>query len=141
MTIVTRKTDYATRLLLYLARRPLGDWTASREIAEIQDIPQRLVGSIVSQLAKAGFVLTKRGKGGGIRLGMSPAQINLNDVVSTMQGPISLNTCVSSVDACKFADICSMKDSWARSQSLLVEQLRATTFDELAKASDSATQR
>jgi DNA-binding IscR family transcriptional regulator len=51
-----------------------------------------------------------------------------------MQGPISLNTCIISIDCCKQADGCPMRESWARSQQVLIEDLRATTFEELARA-------
>ena len=141
MTMVNRKTDYAARLLLHLASRPMGDWTTSREIAEIQRIPERLVGTIVSQLARAGLVATKRGKGGGIRLGMPSSQISLHDVVCVMQGPISLNTCLSNIDSCELADNCPMREPWARSQRLLVDQLQATTFEELIREEHSAIKR
>jgi len=112
----------------------MGDWTTSRTVAEIQGIPERLVGSIVSQLARAGYVVTKRGKGGGIRLGMPSSEISLFDVVRVMQGPISLNACLVSTDACKLADRCPMRWTWARSQQVLVEELQSTTFENLADA-------
>ena len=137
MTVVTRKTDYATRVLLHLALRPVHHWTTSREVAEIQGIPERLVGSVVSQLAKAGLVETKRGKGGGIRLGIPSSRITMLDVVRVMQGPIQLNTCLSSTDSCNLSDACSMKNSWAHTQDILDEELRSTTFEDLAEAGES----
>jgi len=131
VTLINRKTDYATRILLHLARLPAGSWTTSGAVARDQLIPQRLIGQIVSMLAKAGLVITKRGKGGGVRMARAAAQISLLDVVEAMQGTPSLNLCIGEPARCRMVGRCPMDRAWARCEEGLAEGLRRETLDQL----------
>jgi len=140
VTVVTRKTDYACRVVLQLAKMPAGSWTTSRVVAASQDIPVRLIGSIISRLAKAGLVITKRGKGGGISLALPTCEISLLDVLRAMQGSVALNTCSISMGPCRLSELCPMRVPWERCQEALMEELRTATFDELAKGATATNQ-
>ena len=132
VTLISRKSDYATRILLHLAALPPGSWSTARQIASQRFIPPRLVGQIIGILAKAELVITKRGKGGGIRMARPGSQISLLDVVETMQGPLSLNSCTIQPDWCRLAGSCPMHGVWARCEEGLAEGLRRETLDRLA---------
>jgi Rrf2 family protein len=131
VTIITRKSDYATRVLLHLAALPPGSWTTARQIAEQQSIPSQLVGQIVSQLAKADLVLSRRGRGGGIRMARQPAEISLLDVVEAVQGPLELNVCSNEPARCARSSECPMHYAWRGAQGSLVTALRGETLDKL----------
>ena len=76
---LTTMTDYAMRILMYVAHNPDRLCTiADRRRLRISE-PQLM--KITHQFGKAGFVETVRGKGGGMRLATSPGRINLGDVV------------------------------------------------------------
>jgi Rrf2 family protein len=131
VTIITRKSDYAARVLLHLAALPPGSWTTAQRIADRQSIPNLLVGQIVSQLAKAGLLLTRRGKGGGIQMARPAAEISLLDVVEAMQGPLSLNVCTSDPEQCALTPECLMHEAWVRTQASLDSELRGETLEKL----------
>jgi len=132
VTLINRKTDYATRILLHLSSLPAGSWTTAGAVARDQLIPQRLMGQIVSVLGKADLVITKRGKGGGMRMARPAAQINLLDVVEAMQGSPSLNPCVGEPARCRLVGRCPLDRAWARCEEDLAEGLRRETLDLLA---------
>jgi Rrf2 family iron-sulfur cluster assembly transcriptional regulator len=88
---VSTRGDYACRALLSLAlHADEGAPTSVRDIAERTGLPQPYLEQILLALKGAGLVRSKRGVGGGYILARSPADIRLSDVVSAVDGPITL---------------------------------------------------
>jgi Rrf2 family protein len=88
---VSTRGDYACRALLSLAlHADEAAPTSVRDIAERTGLPQPYLEQILLALKGAGLVRSKRGVGGGYILARSPAEIRLSDVVSAVDGPISL---------------------------------------------------
>ena len=137
MTIITRKTDYATRVLLHLAMLPPGSWTTAQEVARRRLIPGRLIRHVISQLAKADLLVTKRGRGGGMRMARPASEISLLDVLEAMQGPFSLNVCIEDPGGCQLMPECPTYEAWLRAQDVLVRHLRQETLDKLAQRGET----
>lgn len=133
MSTITRKADYAARVLLHLAMSSPGMWIRTQEIARQQIIPGRLIRHVIVSLVGAGLVRTKRGSGGGVRLARAASEISLLDAVEAIEGPFYLNTCIPDPSECPLSHRCSVHDAWVRAQDVLVEQLRRETFDRLAE--------
>ena len=137
MTVINRKTDYATRILLHLAMLPPGSWTTAQEVARRRLIPGRLIRHVISQLVREGLLVTKRGKGGGMRLARPASEISLLDVLEAMQGPFSLNVCIEDPEGCQLMPECPMHEAWVRAQAVLARQLRQETLDKLAQRGET----
>lgn len=100
---LTRHTDYALRLLIYLAG--IDDRRVQiAAVAESQAISRTHLMKIANELARAGFLDAARGRGGGIRLARNPAEINLGDVIRTMEPPCPMVDCTS----CRLIRGCSL---------------------------------
>lgn len=88
---VSTRGDYACRALLSLT---LHDDEAGpisvRDIAERTGLPQPYLEQILLALKGAGLVRSKRGVGGGYTLARPPVDIRLSDIVSAVDGPITL---------------------------------------------------
>jgi Rrf2 family nitric oxide-sensitive transcriptional repressor len=100
-------TDYALRLLMYLAHRPERLCTIA-EIAGAYDISQAHLMKITHQLGRFGFVETARGKGGGMRLAAAPASINLGAVVRSVEPDFALVDCFDRPDRCALVGYCRL---------------------------------
>ena len=88
---VSSKGDYACRALLSLALHDdVAGPTSVRDIAERTAIPQPYLEQILLALKGAGLVRSKRGVGGGYVLARLPDQIKLSEILSAVDGPISL---------------------------------------------------
>lgn len=88
---MSSKGDYACRALLSLAlHQPSPGPTSVRDIAERTGIPQPYLEQILLALKGAGLVRSKRGVGGGYVLARPPAEIRLSEILSAVDGPISL---------------------------------------------------
>jgi Rrf2 family protein len=88
---VSTRGDYACRALLSLALHAGRDGpTSVRDIAERTGLPQPYLEQILLALKGAGLVRSKRGVGGGYVLARDPAEIRLSEIVSAVDGPITL---------------------------------------------------
>ena len=91
---ISTRGDYACRALLSLALRAEPDCvqkpTSVRDIAERTGLPQPYLEQILLALKGAGLVRSKRGVGGGYILNRPPADIRLSEIVSAVDGPITL---------------------------------------------------
>jgi Rrf2 family protein len=88
---VSTRGDYACRALLSLAlRTDEAGPTSVRDIAERTGLPQPYLEQILLALKGAGLVRSKRGVGGGYVLARDPEQIRLSEIISAVDGPITL---------------------------------------------------
>jgi len=103
--MLSQKTRYALRSLLYLAGRGGENPVQLIEIAESQQVPRKYLELIMADLKKAGMVESQRGPGGGYRLARPANDISFGDVIRTLDGPIALVHCAS-VNFYKRCDDC-----------------------------------
>lgn len=89
---LTLRTDYALRLLIYLAGIE-NQRVKIAQVADVHCISRNHLMKIVNDLAHAGLVNAVRGRGGGIRLGCDPADINLGEVIRLMEPDCPLVDC------------------------------------------------
>jgi Rrf2 family protein len=88
---VSSKGDYACRALLSLALHQSNPGpTSVRDIAERTGIPQPYLEQILLALKGAGLVRSKRGVGGGYVLARPASEIRISEILSAVDGPISL---------------------------------------------------
>lgn len=106
---LTLHTDYSLRVLIYLAER--GDELATiSEVAEFYDISRNHLVKVVHHLAGEGFILTTRGKNGGMRLARAPEEISVGHVVRRMEPNFDIVECFNSESrACTVAPLCALK--------------------------------
>ena len=105
---ITRYTDYSIRVLIYLAVQ--GDrLTTIQEIADSYEISKNHLMKVVHQLNKKGYIETIRGKKGGMRLHMAPADINMGILVRETEQDLSIVECFSSKNACRITPVCGLK--------------------------------
>jgi Rrf2 family protein len=100
MLVIKRETDYAGRVVLFLARQPVGARSTAQEVARLCRVPGALVRRVVTRLSRAGILASARGSGGGIALARPSAEITLLDIVQAMDGPPILNLCVQDQQFC-----------------------------------------
>jgi len=100
---LTRFSDYAVRVMLFLAAHP--DRLCSiAEIAKAYDISQNHLMKVVSDLAGNGYIQSLRGRSGGIRLARSAGEINIGRLIRHTEGQIDLVGCAE----CKLAGACHL---------------------------------
>lgn len=93
--MLSKKTKYGIKALAYLARQTDGKPVQTQNIAESENISLKFLESILLSLRKAGFLGSKKGKGGGYYLLREPKDISMIDVIRILEGPIAMLPCVS----------------------------------------------
>ena len=93
--MLSQRTRYAIRALLHLADRHGDGPIQLAEIAERQNIPGKFLTVILSEMKRAGFVETMRGKEGGYWLSRAPTEITYGDIVRATRGSLALVPCAA----------------------------------------------
>jgi Rrf2 family protein len=117
-----------------LARRPSGARVSARRLGEDLFIPYAFARRIVTQLSRAGFVTTRRGIGGGVGLARPPQDINLAEIVSSLDGPIVFNECTNDPASCALAPNCAVLHTWRRADELIASFLEEQSLASIAGA-------
>ena len=127
---ITDYTDYAFRVLMFLAVSGEGLVTI-REIADRYGISRSHLTKVVHGLGRAGFILTVRGKGGGIRLARPAEKISVGAVARCTEQNIPLAECFpGGTDACRIAPCCQYKAVLAEAEEAFFAVLdRYTVLD------------
>ena len=131
MDVVRRNTDYAARLMIHLAKHYGNGPISTRAAATDEQVPYQLACKLMQKLNNAKLVTSCMGPKGGFVLGTEPSKINLLEVVEAIQGPISMNRCVLSEDACSREATCAVREKLTEIQKSMTVELAAITLDEL----------
>lgn len=125
---LTRYTDYALRVLIYLSARPDRLCSIS-EISRAYGISQNHLMKVVHNLGKAGYVAGVRGRAGGIRLARPPERIVVGDVVRSTEDGFELADCTT----CIIAAGCGMTGVLREATQAFLAVLDRYTFADLPK--------
>ncbi|NQV06346.1 Rrf2 family transcriptional regulator [bacterium] len=126
-----RRGDYAVRAVLDLTTHS-PDLQKTREIAQRMDIPMGFLSQILAELVREGLLVATAGPSGGYGLARPADEITVLDVVTCIEGPVTLERCVLRGDACDAATPCAVHETWADAQAQFSARLSATTFADLA---------
>ncbi len=133
MDVVRRNTDYAARLMVHLAKHYGNGPISTRAAAAEEGVPYQLACKLMQKLNNAKLVSSCMGPKGGFVLGAEPSKINLLEVIEAIQGPICINRCVLSENACSRDTICAVREKLADIQENITRGLAAITLDELKR--------
>ena len=129
---LTAFTDYGLRALMRLAGAPDRVFT-TEEMASEFEISRNHLAKVVQDLARAGYISTQRGIGGGFRLATEPGSITLGNVVRLLEGRHALVECFrSDGGACTLTPQCRLKSRLASAREAFLRELDATTLAECA---------
>jgi Rrf2 family protein len=138
---LTRAADYAVRVMVHLAGKPVGSRATRNELATSGDAPEHFLSKILQSLSRSGLITSHRGMAGGYALAKAPDDITLLDVVEAMEGPLLLNVCLAEGPSCERKDWCSVHVVWAEAQEALEKVLRAATIASLSRDATAARHR
>ena len=104
---ITQHTDYALRVLIYLALRT-DERSTIREISEAYAISRNHLMKVVQKLVAAGYVEATRGAGGGLMLARRPEAIGIGKVVRELEPDFGLVECFRPDNACVITPACRL---------------------------------
>ncbi len=125
---LTKHTDYAFRVLIYLAGLE-GQKTTILTITEAFDISKTHLMKVVNALVNKGWIQSLRGKNGGIKLGVAASEISLRAVVEYMENTLDPINCESPM--CRISGACLLKPILVDAQNQYLDYLGNFSIEDL----------
>lgn len=140
MDLIRRNTDYALRLAANLATEYNKDKALSAKTLSINNnVPYPLTCKLLQKFQQAGIVASTMGPKGGFRLAKTPAEITFLELISIIQGPISVNRCLLGPYACPLKGHCPLHPKLAGLQQDIEQHLKTATLADLTPQTERAT--
>ena len=112
---ISTKGRYALRLMLDLALADSSEPIPLRDVAKRQDISDKYLEQIVTQLSRADLVRSVRGAKGGYHLTRDPEDCTVGAILRTVEGSIAPVSCLDDeVNQCARCKECVTLDLWAQ---------------------------
>jgi Rrf2 family transcriptional regulator, iron-sulfur cluster assembly transcription factor len=130
---ISTRGRYALRAVVDLAENDEGDYSSLKDIAERQQISIKYLEAIFSVLVKSGILLSKRGIIGGYKLSEKPEKVSAYDVLSAIEGDLSVVACDSPGDKCLRTGRCRTRPLWKEVSEIVRRKFKYTSIADLMK--------
>ncbi|CAN1543200.1 COG1959 Predicted transcriptional regulator [Sphingomonadaceae bacterium] len=132
--MLSQKTRYTIRALMHLADRYQQGLVPLTEIAEAQNIPAKFLTVILSEMSRAGIVVSQRGRDGGYELALPPVDISYGDIIRLSRGSLALVPCASRFAHEKCKNCLEENECRLRALMLQVRDETAAVLDRITLA-------
>jgi len=129
---LTRAADYAVRVMVYLAGNPAGVRASLPQIVKATGAPESFLSKVLQGLTRARLITSRRGPSGGFEISTIGRLASMRNVVEAIDGPISLNVCVSQRRSCPRKSWCPAHPVWVKAQEALLGVLSTAMISDMA---------
>lgn len=126
-------TDYALRVLMMLAVRAPARVPTS-QIAATYKLSENHLSKVATHLVREGFVISERGRGGGLTLARPADQINVGGVVRAMKRDTPVVECFGTDQSCLILPACGLRAPLAQAQEAFFAALDSYTLADVTRA-------
>ena len=130
---ISTKGRYALRLMVDLAMAGGGQPVSLRDVAHRQQLSDKYLEQIVTQLSRAGLVRSVRGAGGGYLLTREPEQYTVGDILRPLEGDLAPVECATDEGFCERADQCVTLELWQEIHRAVAQVVDGTTLADLVE--------
>jgi Rrf2 family protein len=131
MLRLSTKGQYGVRAMFEIARGWPDQPITIKEIAQRQHVSVAYLEQILGKLRRAGIVRSVKGPGGGYLLARQPQKISIAEILSELEGPIAITSCVDPREGCVRADHCVTRLLWKELGSQIEGFLNTVTLANL----------
>lgn len=135
---LSSRTRYGMRAILELALEYGNAPLQIKTIAQREDISNKYLEQLIAMLKSAGLVRSIRGPRGGYLLAKPPAEIQLKDVFTTLEGPMISAECIEHPEFCPRCMDCVTRDIWQDLQNAINGVLESVTLADLVEKTKSS---
>jgi len=139
---ITAQEEYGLRILLRIARCKDKDGMSIPQLSEAEGLSPAYVAKLTRKLRLVGYINSTPGNKGGYVLAQPPSQVNMNQVLKTLGGPLfdksfcgdysgSLKFCTNSVD-------CSVRSLWTMIQFSVDQLLDKVSLSDLINSEEKS---
>lgn len=141
MLKLNRLTDYAVVALSHMARKPDALATVPH-LAAATGLQQPTIAKLMKQLVAGAIVTSQRGANGGYCLARPADEITVAEIITVLEGPIILTSCVHGADThCEVESVCPMRGNWDKVNVALRAALDGITLTDMSAPIFATTDR
>ncbi len=139
MLKLSKKADYGLIAVKHLATHCAEGACSAADIAELYGIPTPLMAKVLQRLARNGLVLARHGASGGYQLARHPSTITALEVISAIEGPLFLTSCVTSRGECYQTPTCTVREPLRRVNESILQVLSTVTISQMSEEPPEAS--
>ncbi len=132
--VLTKTTEYAVRVLAYMANNESRVLFSAKSLHENLKIPYKYLTRLMTNLAKHGYLTSVKGRAGGFMLKKKPNEISLSDIIGAVEGMDSFSKCILGFDDCSDDNPCALHFIWEKTKKQFLEVLENTTLEDIKNA-------
>ena len=129
--IVTTKGKNALKLMVDLSLYQGDEYVKLKDIAEREDISEKYLEQIVSNLQRSNKVKSARGANGGYRLSKEPENYSVGEIIKCLEGEMHPTNCTYENEACPKIKECFCYPLWGKLDAAINEVLENTSLQDL----------
>jgi Rrf2 family protein len=130
---LSKKADYGLIAVKHLATHRNAHACSANEISEEYGISTTLMAKVLQKLARQGLVAAKHGSSGGYQLAKEPGQISALDVISAIDGPVLITSCITSHGICDATDKSSVREPLRKVNESIMQVLSTVTISQMSE--------
>lgn len=143
--MLTNKGKYGLKAMVHLAGMPPGQPALVAVIAQTNVIPKKFLDAILGELRTAGFVHSKKGRGGGYVLARPATEIMVGSIIRALDGPLAPIGCASVTfyrrcEDCPSDRRCSVRLVMSEVREAIAAVLDSRSLAEMRSAAEPAEQ-
>lgn len=128
---LSKFTDYTFRALIYLAMHQ-EELCTVEQLAITLNVSEHHLKKVIHKLAKTDYVTSIKGRMGGLKLGVSPKEINLGKVLMITEDNLNIVECLNRDCVCEFMNSeCELKNIVKSSLNKFIEEFANYTLEDI----------
>ena len=136
--MLTKKGKYGLKAMVHLAGLEPDGLAQVADIAKTNSISKKFLDHILTELRHAGFVYSKKGRGGGYALARPANEIRVGAIIRVLDGPLAPIPCASvtafrACTDCKEPSACAVRRVMIEARNAVADLLDNRTLSELRR--------
>ena len=128
---LSKFTDYAFRSLIYLANNRDRLCTIE-EMSNKLEVSQQHLKKIIHKLAKTEYIISIKGRNGGLKLGLNPEDINLGEILKITEDNLNVVECFNKPELCPIITSgCKLKGVISNSLDKFINEFSKYTLKDI----------
>lgn len=123
-------TDYGLRIMMTLAVRSPDRMSVSA-IARVFEVSEHHLSKIATRLAEGEFIMSERGRNGGLKLARDADQITVGSIVRWLRRDDPVVECFGTNTSCRILPFCGLRDPLVQAQEAFFKTLDSYTLTDV----------
>lgn len=130
---LSTRSRYGLRLMFELALAYGSRAIQLQDIAQRQELSEKYLSKLIIFLREAKLIGSVRGAHGGYVLKRDPDKITLKEIVSSLEGGLSIVDCTENSSECGRVKKCPTRDVWCGLNKVVSDYLEGITLADIVE--------